>query len=98
MQKVLFQLMRLNPLSDPSSISHYSIKGLSVREVMRIENMGTQVKFSITIFFWQIFGQIEQLFPELLKALSDPSDEVRIMNHPALLLSILQSRLPFILD
>ena len=25
---------------------------------------------------FQIFGQIEQLFPELLKTLSDPSDEV----------------------
>lgn len=29
------------------------------------------------IILWQIFGQIEQLFPELLKTLSDPSDEVR---------------------
>ena len=39
----------LNPLrtnSDLSQTSHYNIKGLLVREVMRIENMITQVKFS----------------------------------------------------
>ena len=36
----------LNPNSDLSSISHCNIKSLSVREVMRIENMITQVKFS----------------------------------------------------
>ena len=39
---------RVNPLtpnSDLSQTSHCSIKGLSVREVMRIENMITQVKF-----------------------------------------------------
>ena len=31
--------------SDLSQTSHCNIKGLSVREVMRIENMITQVKF-----------------------------------------------------
>lgn len=31
----------------------------------------------VCIIMLQIFGQIEQLFPELLKTLSDPSDEVR---------------------
>ena len=39
----------LTPLSlhsDLSEISHCSIRGLSVREVMRIENMTTKVKFS----------------------------------------------------
>ena len=36
----------LSPNSDLSQISHCSIKGLSVREIMRIENMITQVKFS----------------------------------------------------
>ena len=42
----------INPLSpncDLSRISHSIIKGLSVREVMRIENMITQVKFSDTL-------------------------------------------------
>ena len=34
------------PKSDLSQISHFGITGLSVREVMRIENMITQVKFS----------------------------------------------------
>ena len=34
------------PKSGLSPISHCSIKGLSVRDVMRIENMTTQVKFS----------------------------------------------------
>ena len=41
--------MVLNPLSpdsDLSQISHCSIKGLLVREVMRIESMITQVTFS----------------------------------------------------
>ena len=40
---------RVNPLrpnSDLSQTSHCNIKGLSVRTVMRIENMITQVKFS----------------------------------------------------
>ena len=36
----------LSPNSDPSSISPCNIKGLSVREIMRIENRITQVKFS----------------------------------------------------
>ena len=38
----------INPLrlnSDLSQTSHCNIKGLSVSEVMRIENMVTQVKF-----------------------------------------------------
>ena len=35
----------LSPNSDLTQISHCSIKSLSVREVMRIENMITQVKF-----------------------------------------------------
>ena len=40
--------IRFNPLrpnSDLSQTSHWSIKGLSVSEVMRIEKMITQVKF-----------------------------------------------------
>ena len=37
--------MTLNPNSDLSQTSHCNIKGLSVSEVMRIENMITQVKF-----------------------------------------------------
>ena len=47
-QNILSQL-ELNPLwpnSDLSQTSHCNIKGLSVKEVMRIENMITQVKFS----------------------------------------------------
>ena len=35
----------LRPNSDLSQTSHYNIKGLLVREIMRIENMITQVKF-----------------------------------------------------
>ena len=35
----------LRPNSDLSQTSHYNIKGLSVREVTRIGNMITQVKF-----------------------------------------------------
>ena len=35
----------LRPNSDLSQSSHFNIKGLSVSEVMRIENMITQVKF-----------------------------------------------------
>ena len=35
----------LRPNSDPSQTSHCNLKGLSVSEVMRIENMITQVKF-----------------------------------------------------
>ena len=40
----VFNPLRTN--SDLSQTSHYNIKGLLVREVMRIENMITQVKFS----------------------------------------------------
>ena len=36
----------LSPNSDLNQVSHCYIKGLAVREVMRIENMITQVKFS----------------------------------------------------
>ena len=39
---------RFNPLrpnNDESQTSHCNIKGVSVSEVMRIENMITQVKF-----------------------------------------------------
>ena len=36
---------RLRPNSDLSQTSHCNIKGLLVSEVMRIENMITQVKF-----------------------------------------------------
>ena len=42
------QQMYINPLrpnSDLSQTSHCNIKGLSLSEVMRIENMITQVKF-----------------------------------------------------
>ena len=35
----------LRPNSDLSQTSHCNIKGLTVSEVMRIENMITQVKF-----------------------------------------------------
>ena len=35
----------LRPNNDLSQTSHYIIKGLSFSEVMRIENMITQVKF-----------------------------------------------------
>ena len=35
----------LRPNSDLSQTSHCNIKGLSVSEVMRIENMISQVKF-----------------------------------------------------
>ena len=41
--KLLFNPLRLN--NDESQTSHCNIKGLSVSEVMRIENMITQVKF-----------------------------------------------------
>ena len=36
----------LSPSSDGSQFSHCGIKGLSVRKIMRIENMITQVKFA----------------------------------------------------
>ena len=45
---ILSFLLLLNPLrpnSNLSQTSHCNNKGLSVREVMRIENMITQVKF-----------------------------------------------------
>ena len=35
----------LRPNSDLSQTSHFNIKGLSVSEVTRIQNMSTQVKF-----------------------------------------------------
>ena len=44
----LYSKSRINPLrpnNDLSQTSHWNIKGLSVSEVMRIENMITQVKF-----------------------------------------------------
>ena len=40
-----FSINPLRPNSDLSQTSHCNIKGLSVRQVMRIENMITQVKF-----------------------------------------------------
>ena len=40
-----FHINPLRPDSDPSQTSHCNIKGLTVSEVMRIENMITQVKF-----------------------------------------------------
>ena len=43
---LLCYINALRPNSDLSQTSHYNIKGLLVREVMRIENMITQVKFS----------------------------------------------------
>ena len=45
---MMLEIKRFNPLrpnSDPSQTSHCNVKGLSVSEVMRIENMITQVKF-----------------------------------------------------
>ena len=39
------RLYPLRPNNDLRQTSHCIIKGLSVREVMRIENMITQVKF-----------------------------------------------------
>ena len=44
-QKRCFSLNPLRTSSDLSQTSHCNIKGLSVSEVMRIENMITQVKF-----------------------------------------------------
>ena len=38
-------LTLLRPNNDLSQTSNFNIKGLSVTEVMRIENMITQVKF-----------------------------------------------------
>ena len=44
---VSFQIFNpLRPNNDVSQTSHCNIKGVSVSEVMRIENMITQVKFS----------------------------------------------------
>ena len=45
MQKRCQLINPLSPNSDLSQTSHCNIKGLSVREIMRIENMITQVKF-----------------------------------------------------
>ena len=45
-QTVNYHINPLCPNSDLSHISHCNIKGLSVRQIMRIENMVTQVKFS----------------------------------------------------
>ena len=45
MENSLAAINSLRPNSDLSQTSHYNIKGLSVSEVMRIENMITQVKF-----------------------------------------------------
>ena len=45
----VFDVVVVNPLSSNnvrSLISHSSIKGVSIREIMRIENMITQVQFS----------------------------------------------------
>ena len=42
----LLGVYSLSPNSGLNQISHCYIKGLSVRKVMRIENMITQVKFS----------------------------------------------------
>ena len=44
-----YNLNPLRPNNDLSQTSHCNIKGLSAREVMRIENMITQVKF-----FWYL--------------------------------------------
>ena len=42
---VVFTINPLRPNSDPSQTSLCNIKGLLVREVMRIKNMITQVQF-----------------------------------------------------
>ena len=42
---ILIPVNPLRPNNDLSQTSHCNIKGLSVRDVMRIENMITQVKF-----------------------------------------------------
>ena len=44
--KLFSPINPLRPNSDLSQTSHCNIKGLSVSEVMRIENMITQVKFN----------------------------------------------------
>ena len=41
----IFSLNSLRPNSDLNEVSHCYIKGLPVREVMRIESMITQVEF-----------------------------------------------------
>ena len=43
--KIMYPFNPLRPNSDLSQTSHCNIKRLSVSEVMRIENMITQVKF-----------------------------------------------------
>ena len=42
---VFWRINPLRPSNDESQTSHCNIKGLSVSEVMRIENMITQVQF-----------------------------------------------------
>ena len=44
--RILMHLNPLRPNSDLSQMSHCSINGLLVGEVMRIENIITQVEFS----------------------------------------------------
>ena len=52
----------LRPNSDLIQTSHCNIKGLSVREVMRVENMITQVKFYwyfnsfSPLLLWEMYG------------------------------------------
>ena len=43
--KVIGKIIPLRPNNDVSQTSHCNIKGVSVSEVMRIENMITQVQF-----------------------------------------------------
>ena len=45
MNRLVCSLNPLRPDNDVSQTSHSNIKGVSVSEVMRIENMITQVKF-----------------------------------------------------
>ena len=44
-QKVQTEEVPLRPNNDESQTSHCNIKGVSVSEVMRIDNMITQVQF-----------------------------------------------------
>ena len=45
MTNIELQINPLRPNNDVSQTSHCNIKGLSVSEVIRIENMITQVQF-----------------------------------------------------
>ena len=56
-QSVAMVFNPLRPNSDLSQTSHCNIKGLSVSEVMRIENMISQVKF---LWYFNIFSQLLQ--------------------------------------